>query len=309
MFVRQAQIESNPTNYFSLTSFDLIRYAPNMTPPSSPLTPTRVWLITGATSGIGRELTRQALQAGEYVAAIARQTASLADLDINPNLLTLDADVRDPASVAAAVSAATGKFGRIDVVANNAGYGLFGAVEESSDEQARSIFDTNVFGVLNVLRAVLPVLRAQRSGHILQGSSLYGQSAHSGVGLLAATKYAVEGLTDALAAEVAPLGIHVTLVQPGPTATAFLDNLQFAVTIDDYDQTAREVLQAISALPAEAFSDPARIAEGIRAVLDNDQPPLRLALGVSSATDMKAALDARLADLEAWLHVAAAVDA
>ncbi|MFD0531485.1 SDR family NAD(P)-dependent oxidoreductase [Kitasatospora arboriphila] len=143
-------------------------------------------------------------------------------------MLLLRADVRDERAVRDAVDSTLARFGRIDVVANNAGYGLFGAVEEASDTQVRAVFDTNVFGVLNVLRATLPVLRAQRSGHVLQGSSVYGQSAHPGVGLLAATKHAVEGLSDALAAEVAPLGIKVTLIQPGLTATPFLANLDVA---------------------------------------------------------------------------------
>jgi NADP-dependent 3-hydroxy acid dehydrogenase YdfG len=274
-------------------------------------TPTldRIWLITGASSGIGRELTRQALDAGEAVAALARNTQPLVENGGNPLLLAIDTDVRDAAAVQAAVDSAVARFGRIDVVANNAGYGLFGAVEEATDAQVRAIFDTNVFGVLNVLRATLPVLRAQRSGHILQGSSLYGQSAHPGVGLLAATKYAVEGLSDALASEVGPLGIKLTLVQPGPTATAFLDNLDFAVTDADYDQSVREVFKTINALPPEAFSDAARIAAGIRAAVVSDEAPLRLALGVSSATDMRCALIARLADLDSWSDVTAAVDA
>jgi NAD(P)-dependent dehydrogenase (short-subunit alcohol dehydrogenase family) len=270
--------------------------------------PLRTWLITGATSGIGRELTRQALEAGEAVAALARHIKPLLEFDGNPNLLAIATDVRDASSVRAAVNDAVARFGRIDVVANNAGYGLFGAVEESTDAQARAIFDTKVFGALNVLRAVLPVLRAQRSGHVFQGSSLYGQSAHPGVGLLAATKYALEGLSDALVGEVAPLGINVTLVQPGPTATAFLDNLDFAPTQNDYDQTVREVLKTISALPPQAFSDPTRIAAGIRTALESSDPPLRLALGEASVLDMRAALKARLADLDAWSSVTATVD-
>jgi NAD(P)-dependent dehydrogenase (short-subunit alcohol dehydrogenase family) len=137
---------------------------------------------------------------------------------------------------------------------------------------------------------------------------LYGQSAHPGVGLLAATKYALEGLFDALVGEVAPLGIKVTVVQPGPTATAFLDNLDFAATQKDYDQTVREVLKTISALPSRAFSDPARIAAGIRTALESSHPPLRLALGAASALDMHAALNARLTDLDAWSNVTATVD-
>jgi NAD(P)-dependent dehydrogenase (short-subunit alcohol dehydrogenase family) len=264
----------------------------------------RVWFITGASSGIGQELARQALGAGEAVAAVARNTTGLAGLGGPGQLLAVDADVRDEAAVRKAVDAAASQFGRIDVVANNAGYGLFGAVEEASDAQARAIFDTNVFGVLNVLRAVLPVLRAQRSGHIMQGSSYFGQTAIPGVGLLAATKYAVEGLSDALAAEVAPLGIKVTLIQPGLAATPFLANLDTAATAQpDYDQTVRKAQEAIGALPASAFTSAERIAAGIRTAVATDHPPLRLALGATGASEMRAALTARLADLDEWATV------
>ncbi|RSS57810.1 SDR family NAD(P)-dependent oxidoreductase [Streptomyces sp. WAC07061] len=270
----------------------------------------RTWLITGATSGIGRELTLQALENGDSVSALARDTSPLDELARahGERLLLLRADVRDERAVRDAVDDTLARFGRIDVVANNAGYGLFGAVEEASDAQARAVFDTNVFGVLNVLRATLPVLRAQRSGHVLQGSSVYGQSAHPGVGLLAATKYAVEGLSDALVAEVAPLGIKVTLIQPGMTATPFLANLDVAAGLGDYDQTVREVHKSIGELPPSAFSAAARIAAGIRTAVDSPNPPLRLALGASSATATRSALEARIADLDAWKAITQAVD-
>ncbi|WP_327674224.1 SDR family NAD(P)-dependent oxidoreductase [Kitasatospora sp. NBC_00458] len=270
----------------------------------------RTWLITGATSGIGRELTLQALANGDAVSALARNTASLDELTEvhGERLLPIQADVRDEQAVREAVERTLTRFGRIDVVANNAGYGLFGAVEEASDAQIRAVFDTNVFGVLNVLRATLPVLRAQRSGHILQGSSVYGQSAHPGVGLLAATKHAVEGLSDALLAEVAPLGIKVTIIQPGLTATPFLANLDVAAGLADYDQTVREVQKGIGELPASAFSSAARIATGIRTAVDSPNPPLRLALGTSGATGMRTALETRIADLDTWKRVTDAVD-
>lgn len=269
-----------------------------------------VWFITGASSGIGRELVRQALEAGEVVAALARDTSPLADLGESDRLLTIDADVRDEAAVLSAVERTVERFGRIDVVANNAGYGLFGAVEEVDDARARAIFDTNVFGVLNVLRATLPVLRGQRAGHILQGSSYYGQTADPGVGLLAATKYAIEGLSDSLAAEVAPLGISVTLVQPGLTATAFLGNLDVATTAHaDYDQTVRAVQQTIQGLPASAFSAVDRVAAGIRTAVFSHNPPRRLALGVAGADNMRAALTARVANLDEWASVTEKVDA
>ena len=195
-------------------------------PPASPdpgvttTEPThRSWLVTGASSGIGLALARAAADRGDDVVALARDTGPLGRLveDHGARVLALPADVRRQADVDDAVARAVEVFGRIDVVANNAGYGVFGAVEESTDEQARGIFDTNVFGVLNVLRATLPVLRAQRSGHILQGSSYYGRVAHPGVGLLTATKYAVEGLTDALVGELEPFGIK-ELVQSGTIA-------------------------------------------------------------------------------------------
>ena len=207
----------------------------------------------------------------------------------------------------AAVEATLAAFDRIDVVANNAGFGVFGAVEEATDKQARMVFDTNVFGVLNVLRAVLPTLRAQGSGHIVQGSSYYGQTAHPGVGLLAATKYAVEGLTDALVGELAPLGINVTLVEPGPTATAFLDNLEIATVKDDY-QVVRDVQTSIGELPPSAFKDPARVAAAVLTAVDAEHPPLRLATGTHAVSEIRAALSARLAEIDAWESTSVEVD-
>ncbi|WP_433288069.1 SDR family NAD(P)-dependent oxidoreductase [Pseudonocardia sp. CA-142604] len=276
-----------------------------MTDPTTQSNSRRTWLVTGATSGIGRELVAQVLAAGDQVTAVARRSARLGDLTEKyaGTVLAIDADVRNEDDVQRAVDATVESFGRIDVVANNAGYGLFGAVEEAGDEQARAIFDTNVFGVLNVLRAALPVLRRQRSGHVLQGSSFYGQFAHPGVGLLAATKYAVEGLSDALVSELEPLGIRVTIVQPAPTATNFLDNLEIATPISDYDRTVRQVQAEIDSLPPGAFVSAEQIAAGIIAAVDSDRAPLRLALGSSGANAMRTALNARLDDLDDWAAV------
>ncbi|MCF3963231.1 SDR family NAD(P)-dependent oxidoreductase [Streptomyces fuscigenes] len=270
----------------------------------------RTWFITGASSGIGHELTAAALARGDFVAAVARTVTSLTDLaGAYPDTLAVfAADVRDEPALRDAVSRTVTAFGGIDVVANNAGYGLFGAVEEASDTEARAVFDTNVFGVLNVLRAVLPVLRAQRSGHILQGSSLYGQFALPGLGMLAATKYAVEGLSDALAAEVEPLGIKVTLVQPSPTATSFGANLAFAGHEDDYDRTVRAVQKALGEAGPEAYASAARTAQAILAAVDSDRPPLRLALGRQAESGMRAALNARIKDLDDWSAVTHGVD-
>ena len=276
-----------------------------MTLNENPTRPVRTWFITGASSGIGRELMTAALERGDHVAAVARDAAAITAPPLPGTLVPLSADVRDPAAVETAVRHAVHELGRIDVVANNAGYGLFGGVEEATDEQARAIFDTNVFGVLNVLRATLPVLRRQGSGHVLQGSSLYGQTSHAGVGLLAATKYAVEGLSDALAAELAPLGISVTIVEPQFVATSFLANLDVATPMAAYDGTVRAVQQALGELPAAAFSDATAVARAVLAAVDADVPPLRLAVGASGVHDIRGALTARLAELDEWAHLSA----
>jgi NAD(P)-dependent dehydrogenase (short-subunit alcohol dehydrogenase family) len=266
-----------------------------------------VWFITGASSGIGRELALAALQRGDRVAAVSRSGGAPDELlqEYGPQVLVLETDVRDAAAVQRAVDQTVATYGRIDVVANNAGYGLFGAVEEVSDEQARAIFDTNVFGVLNVLRATLPVLRRQGSGHVLQGSSVYGQSAHPGVGLLSATKHAVEGLSDALAAELAPLGIAVTLVEPGFTATAFLSNLAVAAPLSAYDGTVRAAQQAIADAPASAFSAPADIAALMLGLVGSRVPPLRFAVGVGTAETIGKALAERVGQLDHAVTTAA----
>lgn len=270
----------------------------------------RTWFISGASSGIGRALALAAAGRGDNVVALARSAERLHDLSAadGARVLALTADVRCRDDVDDAVRQAVDAFGRVDVVAANAGFGVFGAVEEVTAEQARAVVETNVFGVPNVLWATLPVLRAQRSGHVLMGSSYYGQTAHPGVGLLAATKYAVEGLSDALVGELSPLGIRLTIVEPGPTATAFLGNLNVADGQADYDGTVRAVQRSIGELPPSAFSAPERVAEAVLSAVDSDQPPLRLATGRVAVTEMRAALRARLAELDAWEQISLAVD-
>ena len=157
-------------------------------------------------------------------------------------------------------------------------------------------------------RSTLPVLRAQRSGHILQGSSFYGRVAHPGVGLLSATKYAVEGITDALVGELEPLGIRVTMIEPGPTATRFGASFVHADRIDDYDPTVRTVAEETAALPPEAFDDPDRVAAAVVAMVDAERPPLRFPTGSKAVQLIRAALDSQLQELEAWRPAAEAVD-
>jgi len=270
---------------------------------------TRTWFITGASSGIGLALAARAAERGDNVIAIARHAESLTSLSekYSNQVLAVSADVANSNQVHSAVNAGLERFGRIDFVANNAGYGLFGAVEEATDAQVRAIFDTNVHGVLNVLRATLPTLRAQKSGHILQGSSYFGQMAHAGVGMIAATKFAVEGLTEALFGELEPLGIRVTLIEPGLTATSFLANLDHVETIADYDQTVREVLKTNGGLPPTAFNSAERVVDAIIAATEAPTAPHRIATGSAAVQDIRTALLARIAELDEWTPVSNAV--
>ena len=275
-----------------------------MTKPTS-----QTWLITGASSGIGFALARAAAARGDNVVAVARNVEALQDLaaEHGHRILAVAGDVRRQTDVEDAVSRAVRAFHRIDVVANNAGYGVFGAVEEVSDEHARGIFDTNVFGLLNVMRATLPVLRAQGGGHLLQGSSYFGRVAHPGVGLLCATKYAVEGLTEALFGELEPLGITVTLVEPGPTATPFGSNFVVAGnTLPAYDATVRAPVDDGGDAPAG--DDPDRVATAILEAVDADRPPRRLVTGSTAFQEVSDTLHAQLAELAAWASMSKAVD-
>jgi NAD(P)-dependent dehydrogenase (short-subunit alcohol dehydrogenase family) len=202
-----------------------------------------VWFVTGASRGFGAEIVEKALAAGHSVVATARDPGAITARfpDAGDHLLPLALDVLDEALAAAGVEAAVQRFGRIDVVVNNAGRGLLSAVEEASDAAARAVFDTNVFGILNVLRAVLPTLRAQRSGRIINLSSIGGFTGSAGWGIYCATKFAVEGFSEALAREVGPLGIDVVVVEPGYFRTDFLDASSLSTegtVIDDYAETA-----------------------------------------------------------------------
>jgi NAD(P)-dependent dehydrogenase (short-subunit alcohol dehydrogenase family) len=180
-----------------------------------------VWFVTGASRGFGAEIVKEALARGNQVVATARKPE---DIPFSgDDVLALALDVTDENQARAAVDAAVQRFGRIDVLVNNAGRGLLGAVEEVSDSAARAVFDTNVFGTLNVQRAVLPVLRRRRSGHVISISSVGGFTGTPGWGVYAATKFAVEGFSEALYAELRPLGVHVTIVEPGLFRTDFLD--------------------------------------------------------------------------------------
>ena len=275
---------------------------------NSPNHPARVWLITGASSGLGRALANAALDRGERVVATARDRNSVAELERHHEGQAIAArlDVTDADQARAAIDAAVAAFDRLDVVVNNAGYGLFGALEELADDDLRRQFDTNVFGALNVTRAALPQLRRQRSGHVVQISSLEGVAPMlAGETAYAATKFAVEGLCEALAKEVAHLGVRVTIVEPGPVRTDFGDRaVATPPRSDDYDPSVGEALRLFAQLAGNQPNDPARVAAAIIRVVDADEPPLRLALGTEAVEAIRDKLDGQRRELDAWDELA-----
>jgi len=261
----------------------------------------KVWFVTGANSGLGRALAEAVLATGDRVVATARQAGGQP-----AGAFPVRLDVTDPASVRAAVDAAIGEFGRIDVLVNNAGHGLVGALEELSDAQTRAIMETNVFGVLAVTRAVLPHMRARRSGHIVQMSSVGGVVGNPGHSLYATSKFALEGMSEALAGEVAPLGIRVSIVEPGPFRTDFAGrSMTFAEPIADYGDTPAGALrERFSAQDGVQPNDPARAAAAVIAAVGDERSPLRLPLGPEAVDRIRAKLTGQLADLERWAPVA-----
>ena len=223
----------------------------------------RVWLVTGASSGFGREIARAALRRGDRVAATARETEALADLaaEAPEGVLAVRLDVTDPEGVRRAVEETVGRFGRIDVLVNNAGRGQVGAVEETTDEELRAIFDVHLFGPAALVRAVLPVMRRQGSGAIVQMSSFGGQVAYPGFGAYCATKFALEGLSEALAAEVAPFGVKVLIVEPGAFRTGFSGGaLVQSRAMPEYEETVGPTRRMITGIDGAQPGDPAAAA-------------------------------------------------
>jgi NAD(P)-dependent dehydrogenase (short-subunit alcohol dehydrogenase family) len=254
---------------------------------------TNIWLITGATSGFGRLVTERALARGAHVIAVGRRASLLpSGPDVTPLALDLTAPHASE-TLREAISAAGG----LDVLVNNAGYGMFGAVEQITDAQARAILDTNVLGNLAVLRAALPALRASK-GRIVQISSLIGQFAWSGSGLYSASKAAVELLSEALAQELAPAGVRVTIVEPGTFATDFSTSAVVVPPDEVYAPTVGKFLTDFAALPASAFGNPSDVADAIVRLVSLDEPPLRLAVGADAVDGIRASLQSRLAELE-----------
>ncbi|KQM77932.1 short-chain dehydrogenase [Pedobacter sp. Leaf216] len=265
---------------------------------------TKVWLITGCSTGLGRALAFAALEAGYRVGVAARKTEDVIDIiDLYPSTaLELKLDVTEPEQVEHAVEALIQKFGTIDVLVNNAGLGYFGAVEESDEKEVRYMFEVNFWGTSSLIRSVLPVMRHNHSGHIINISSIGGLKSFPSLGYYHATKYAVDGFSEALAKETAPLGIKVTIVAPGNLRTDWAgrsakDN---ELSIDDYTQTAGAIKSWVRGISGQQEGDPARAARAIIAVVQAPEPPLRLLLGDDALQGAREKLQELKIDFDTW---------
>ena len=266
----------------------------------------KVWFITGTSRGFGREWAIAALERGDKVAATARNTDTLADLaeKYGDALLPIALDVTDRNADFAAVKAAHDHFGRLDIVVNNAGYGHFGFVEELTEDEARAQLETNLFGALWVTQAALPYLRAQRSGHIIQVSSIGGITAFPLVGIYHASKWALEGLSQSLAQEVAGFGIHVTLIEPGGFDTDWSGpSSRISDALPDYAELHQQVAEVRKQRWAKP-GDPKASAAALLKVVDAEQPPLRVFFGETPLQTARADYESRLANWEQWQPVA-----
>ncbi|WP_335970648.1 SDR family oxidoreductase [Streptomyces sp. CA2R106] len=269
------------------------------------------WFITGTSSGFGRLLTERLLGRGDRVAATLRRPEAVAGLRAEygeDRLWVGELDVTDGERVRQVVGEAFEAFGRVDVVVNNAGYGVFGAVEEADDAQIRRVIDTNLLGSIHVTRAALPHLRAQGGGRILQVSTAGGQTTYPNFGYYHASKWGIEGFCETVAQEIAPFGIGMTIVEPGATPTGFGAGLDQAPAMPEYDGTpAGEVRRALADGTFGLPNDPGKIADAMIDLVDSGATPLRLPLGSDTYDDVRASLVARLAEHEAHREVAYSV--
>lgn len=273
----------------------------------------KVWFITGASRGFGALITKEALAAGDAVVATARNPKAVAEkIGEHPNLLAVALDVTNEDQAKEAAALAVERFGRIDVLANNAGYGLLGAVEEATASEIEALYATNVFGVLKVTRAVLPHMRRQRSGHILNFSSIGGYFGYPGWGVYGSTKFAVEGLSESLAAEVAPFGIKVTIIEPGFFRTDFLHDTSLAISpasIPDYVGTPAGDMRHFAATANHAQpGDPAKLARGILTLTNAVNPPLRMPFGSDTVAKIEEQNASVAEELAKWRELAVSTD-
>jgi NAD(P)-dependent dehydrogenase (short-subunit alcohol dehydrogenase family) len=271
-----------------------------------------VWFITGCSTGFGRELALKALSLGYPVVVTARNTAQVADIVKQyPDLaIAIELDVTRPDQVRLAVRETMTKFGRIDVLVNNAGIGYFGSFEESDMDEVRKMVDINVWGLVDMTRMVLPVMRQQKSGTIVNVSSIGGIIAFPGVSFYHATKFAVEGMSESMSHELAPLGIRVLIVEPGPFRTDWAGRSanEAKRTISDYSGTAQARTDTMRTNSGKQPGDPVRAAEAIIKAVESEHPPLRLLLGKAALANARIKLDALKKDFDGWEAVTTGAD-
>jgi NAD(P)-dependent dehydrogenase (short-subunit alcohol dehydrogenase family) len=272
----------------------------------------KVWFITGCSTGFGRALANEVLAQGYNAVVTARNTADIADIASRyPNTaLVLSLDVTSTTAIKNAVTRAIEHFGQIDVLVNNAGIGYFAAVEESEDAEVRKMFEINVFGLANVTKEVLPYMRQRQSGHILNIASIGGLRSFPGVGFYNATKYAVDGLSEALYKEVAPLGIKVTIVAPSGFRTDWAGRSanNSSIQIADYATTAHKNINDIRGYSGKQPGDPVKAAKAMIQIVESENPPLRLLLGAAALRGAKAKLAELQHDFETWATVTEGAD-
>lgn len=275
----------------------------------------KVWFITGATRGLGKHIALGALAAGEMVIATGRDVdelaAALAQVEVGDRLQVAAVDVRNKNQIEAAVEGAIERFGRIDVLVNNAGFGQLGAFETIPADVIEAQFATNVFGLFEVTRAVLPHMREQRAGHILNMSSIGGVVGFGGAAAYHATKFAIEGFSEDLAIDIQPFGIRLTIVEPGFFRTDFLEGSSVrygSIDIADYEAAAVAQREKYGSYSRKQPGDPRKLAAALLKVVNSDEPPLRLAAGTDSVRMSRDALESRLAVLEQWRTLSESTD-
>ena len=274
---------------------------------------TKTWIITGASRGFGLEISKAVLASGDNVVATVRRKPEelAAKLDHSPKLYVAILDISDEAQAIKVAAQTVEKFGSIDVLANNAGFGLLGGVEEISDQEARRVYETNVFGLLKVTRAVLPHMRRQRSGHVINFSSVGGLTGSAGWGIYCSTKFAVEGVTEALAKELAPLGIFATTVEPGYFRTNFLAGaslLRAEKTIEDYAETAGAMREIATEVSYHQPGDPVKLAVAIVRLAGSPKPPVHLPLGTDTLKHYREKTEAFEKEIAEWHDLITSTD-
>jgi NAD(P)-dependent dehydrogenase (short-subunit alcohol dehydrogenase family) len=290
-----------------------VRYLMTNTPGSTNTAQAgKVWFITGTSTGFGRLLAEEVLKAGGRVLATARKTKKIADLEERyPEAArTFALDVTKPAQIETVAKDAIAAFGRMDVLVNNAGYGIAGGIEEAAESEFMPVFETNVFGLMRVTRAFLPQFRKQRSGHILNISSMAGLVGSPGWGYYNASKFAVEGFSEALAGEMAPLGVKVTIVEPGPFRTDFLgrSGVMAERKIPDYEETVGKTREYFYGQPGKQRGDPLKAVHAMMDVVESPNPPLHLILGALAYNRFRGKLDQWRDEMAAYESVTLGAD-